>query len=452
MHYADLNRTLSALLTEHHQHLDTRAILIDTDAIEAGVSLLQTHLPGPKWIMAVDEHTWEAAGDALARALDAHDIRWERYDVPTPAGEKFPMCDDGAVDAFERALRAGDFSAAIAVGSGTINDIVKLGAHRAERPMACVATAPSMNGYTSKIAAVLSHGVKTTNPCSAPAVVIADVDVMAQSPARMIASGLGDLISKPVSNADWQLSAQLNGTFHSAEAMEVIEMGAAMLDGVAPGLAKRDRDATAGLVASLMVSGLAMSIAGSSSPASGGEHLISHYIDMTAHAFDQPYDFHGCQVGVGTLTTALFYERLAAMSPDEIDVEQRVAALPSWEEHEAAIRAHFGPLSEAVLKHARPAFPTPEQLRQRLSALKDNWDDIMPKVKRTLRTQAAIEQELRQGLAPVRFAELDVARERAQGAITRSKDIRNRYTILHLAWELGLLEEWADQALDVLYE
>lgn len=452
MNYAELNHTLSTLLTEHHQHLDTRAILIGTDAIPAGVALLKTHLPGPNWLVAVDEHTWDVAGSTLAKSLDAHGIAWTRYDVPTPTGEKFPMCDDAAVDAFERAMRAGEFSAGVAVGSGTINDIVKLGAHRAERPMACVATAPSMNGYTSKIAAVLSHGVKTTNPCTAPIVVIADVDVMAQSPARMIASGLGDLISKPVSNADWQLSAQLNGTFHSAQAMEVIEMGAAMLDGVAPGLAVRDRDATAGLVASLMVSGLAMSIAGSSSPASGGEHLISHYIDMTAHAFNQPYDFHGCQVGVGTLTTALFYERLAAMSPQDIDVDACVAALPSWEEHEASIREHFGPLTEAVLKHAKLAFPTPDQLRARLSTLKSDWDDIMPKVKRTLRTQDAIEQELRQGLAPVRFAELSVARDRARGAITRSKDIRNRYTILHLAWELGMLETWTDQALDVLYE
>ena len=64
-----------------------------------------------------------------------------------------------------------------------------------------------------------------------------------------------------------------------------------------------------------MLSGLAMSVAGSSSPASGGEHLISHFIDMTAHAYDLPYDFHGCQVGVGTLTTAFIYEKLKALDP-----------------------------------------------------------------------------------------------------------------------------------------
>ena len=125
------------------------------------------------------------------------------------------------------------------MGAGTINDIVKFATFQQGLPAACVGTAPSMNGYTSKIAAILSDGVKTTNPCHAPLVVIADLEVMARGPARMIASGLGDLISKPVSNSDWQLSAHLNGTPHSAEAMAVIERGAELLEDVAPGSSTR---------------------------------------------------------------------------------------------------------------------------------------------------------------------------------------------------------------------
>lgn len=453
MTYQALNETLSSLLEKHHKSLDTRAILIDTDAIAGGVPLLKQHLPTDGvWLIAMDENTQRVAGDALIQALEASGQAVAAYHVPTHEGEKFPMCDDDAVEAYRQAIAADTYIAGIAVGSGTINDIVKLGAHLAGKPMACVGTAPSMNGYTSKIAAVLSNGVKTTNPCTAPVVVIGDVNVMAQSPERMIASGLGDLISKPVSNADWQLSAQLNGTFHSDEAMEVIELGAAMLDGVAPGLAKRDTQATAGLVASLMVSGLAMSIAGSSSPASGGEHLISHYIDMTAHAFDQPYDFHGCQVGVGTLTTALFYEKLAALNPDDIDVEACVAALPSWDDYKQTLAEHFGKLYDAVEKHAKPAYPDQDTLRRRLTTLKTNWSTIMPLVQRTLRTKDAIEAELLEALGPVRYAQLDVAKDRAYNAMTRCKDIRNRYTILHLAWELGVLETWSDDAIDALYE
>lgn len=450
--YEKLNATMRELLHTHAASLDTRAIIIDQGANAKGVAALIEHLPQGAWLIAADENTWEVAGQGLAQHLEDAGVDWRRYHVLTPEGHDCPMCDDRAVEAYRQALVEGEFAAGVAVGSGTINDIVKLGATKAGKLMACVGTAPSMNGYTSKIAAVLSDGVKTTVPSQAPVVVIADVDVMAQSPQRMIASGLGDLISKPVSNADWQLSATLNGSFHSAEAMKVIELGASMLDGVAPKLLARDREAVAGLTGSLMVSGLAMSIAGSSSPASGGEHLISHYIDMTAHAFDQPYDFHGCQVGVGTLTTARFYELLAALDPAQIDVEARLSALPAWEDYDALLRERFGSLYDAVVKHARAGYPSKDELKARLTTLKARWPEVLEKVGQTLRPMRAIEEELLSAQAPVRYAQLDVDPERAYNAIVHCKDIRNRYTILHLAWELGLIETWAKDALDSLYE
>lgn len=448
----DINATIEDLLTRYAEHLDTRAILIAKDAITRSPALLSEHLPKGTWLVAGDANTWAAAGDAFTAALERAGIDFTRYDVPDHHEHPHPVCDAASIAALQDFIAAGDYVAGVAIGAGTINDIVKFATHTAGIPAACIATAPSMNGFTSKIAAILSDGVKTTNGCHAPIVVVADIDVMNASPSRMIASGLGDLISKPVSNADWRLSAELNGTFHSDEAMEVIELGAAMLDGVAPRLQHSDDDAMAGLLGSLMISGLAMSIAGSSSPASGGEHLISHYIDMTAHAFDQSYDFHGCQVGVGTLTTALFYEKLAALDPSTIDVDARVDALATWDDHDALLATRFKKLHGAVVKHARPAYPSPDVLRARLSKLVENWDDVMTKVKRTLRTCAEIEEELRSADAPVRYAELDIARDRSRDAITWSKDIRNRYTILHLAWELGLLEEWADEALERLYE
>ena len=92
-----------------------------------------------------------------------------------------------------------------------------------------------MNGYTSSIAAILSAGVKTTQPCTPPVAVYADPRTMAAAPARMIASGIGDLYSKPVSNADWRLSHRLLGTPHSAIVMEIVEAGSTLLEGVAPG-------------------------------------------------------------------------------------------------------------------------------------------------------------------------------------------------------------------------
>jgi len=443
---------LNPYLTQFHDRLDTRSIRIERDAIEHGLADLKQHLPAGLWVMVVDENTWRVAGEKLASVLDTAGLHWVRWDVPLLDGEDHPMCDDVRVDACQHVLESSGAVAAIAVGSGTINDVAKLSAFRLGIPMACVGTAPSMNGFTSGIAAVLSQGVKTTIPCTAPKVVIADVDVMAESPARMIQSGLGDLLSKPVSNSDWALSALLTGSHFSNEAMTIIEAGSELLDDVAAKLPERDRIAVARLVGSLMLSGLAMSVAGSSSPASGGEHLISHFIDMTAHAYDLPYDFHGCQVGVGTLTTAFLYEKLKALDPSKIDIEARVAALEPWETYRSTLQVRFGVLFDAVERHAEPGYPTPELLTERLQTVVARWDELMVGISRTLRTEASIEAELRAAECPLRFKDLGIDRERARAAILHSKDIRNRYTFLHLSWELGLLDEWGDEALNLLWD
>lgn len=441
---------IAELLERFNDRLDTRAIVVDKDALSKGIPALLAHLEGKRWVLAADENTWEVAGKRTAALLEAEGVEVLRYEIKADIAGEAPMCSDELIDVFQAFLKDSGATSTIAIGAGTVNDIVKKGSHNLEIPMACVATAPSMNGYTSGIAAVLSEGVKTTTPCRAPRVVIADVDIMAESPYRMICSGLGDLMSKPVSNADWLLSAWLNDSFHSSEAMEIIEAGAAMLEGVAAKLPERDRDAVAGLTASLMLSGLAMSVAGSSSPASGGEHLISHFIDMTAIAFDEPHDFHGCQVGVGTVTTAFLYEKLQALDRNDIDVDRLVDALLPWEEYEAQLESRFGPLFSAVVKHARDGYPKKEELRQRLNRLKENWEFLETKVRRTLRSSTSLKEELLSAQCPVLFQELGVDRDRAFRAITHSKDIRNRYTILHLAWELGLLDQWSEEALQEL--
>lgn len=449
----EIQATIDALLTRFEPKVDTKRALVQPGALENAIEPLLKSLPvtDHPWLVAVDANTWRVAGERLGELLDEAKVVWKRWDVPLVEGETEPFCDDARVLACEEALRLMGASAGVAVGSGTINDVVKLAAYRVGVPMACVATAPSMNGFTSGIAAVLSEGVKTTVPCTAPRLVIADLDILAESPMRMIQSGLGDLLSKPVSNSDWALSAYLIGSVHSKEALEVIERGSDMLNDVAPKLLARDREALAGLTGSLILSGIAMSVAGSSSPASGGEHLISHYIDMTGHAFDLPCDFHGCQVGVGTLTTAYLYEKFRALDPSSIDVEARVAALVPWEGYEESLRAHFGPLFEAVAKHAKAGYPSPEVLRERLTKVREGWSVILQSISPGLRTSQSLEDELLEAGCPTRYAQLSVDKDRALSAIVHSKDIRNRYTILHLAWELGLLEAWADEAIARFY-
>ncbi len=442
------NNIVQHYLDQYADRLETRAIQIERGAIESCYETLERHLDEGPWLVAFDDRTWEAAGSALTDMFERVGQPWVGIRIETQPEYDHPVCTDELVEACQQRMGEEGCTAGVAVGSGTINDTVKMAAHRRGRPMGVVGTAPSMNGYTSGIASILSDGVKTTHPCTAPRVVIADLDRMAEAPERMMASGLADLMSKPVSNSDWAMSARLNDTPHSDEAQAIIERAADSLEGVASGLPDRDRSAIRGLVEALMLSGIAMSVAGTSSPASGGEHLISHYIDMTAHAFDQPDDLHGCQVGVGTLCASYLYRRLHDFDPSDLDIEARVEALPTWEDYESTLRERFDTLFGAVVEHAEPAYPTPDQLHSRLQRLVDQWGVVIDETEETLRTPASLETELRAANAPVRFSDIGVDAERARRAILHAKDIRNRYTILHLCWELGTLETWGEEALD----
>ncbi|MCB9643311.1 MAG: iron-containing alcohol dehydrogenase [Myxococcales bacterium] len=433
--------------------LTTKVCVLEQALLGRTYSYLQGVLPKGTWLVVVDAITHKIAGEEVIASLEAARQPHALYVIEPADGEETPVADDKKVALLQEHIQSAgsQIVACVAVGAGTVNDIAKMATFRAGVPYAVVATAPSMNGYTSGIAALLSDGVKTTQGCHAPVACLVDLDVMAQSPARMIASGFGDLLSKPVSNADWRLGYLLNDAGYSSDAMVLVEAGSVLLEGVASKLPLRHVEAVGRLSASLCLSGLSMSLAGSSSPASGGEHLISHYIDMTHFSFGEGHDFHGCQVGVGTITTAAMYEKLAAMDPTTIDVEARVAALQPWPTYEAMLRERFGTLYSAVESHAKQAYPSPEQLRTRLTKLKEGWDAILADVRETLRSAKAIREELLSAACPVTFREIGVTDERARRAVVYCKDIRARYTILHLAGELGMLDVWADEILRDLH-
>ncbi|MFW5995517.1 MAG: iron-containing alcohol dehydrogenase, partial [Spirochaetia bacterium] len=398
-------------LEEFSGYLDTKRVWLDSGVVDSAGELFREVLPEGTWLTAFDRHTLEAAGERVLGALDRAGIAVSPLDL----GE--PVCDDRTIERCMDSMKAAGAVAGVAVGSGTITDIVKMAAYRAGIPMAVVATAPSMNGYTSAISAVLSDGVKTTVPCRPAKAIIADTDVLAAAPMRMIQSGLGDLLSKPVSNADWAVSAYLGLSKHSADAARIIERGSDLLAGVAPKLPGRDSDAVANLTATLILSGLAMSVAGGSSPASGGEHLISHYIDMTAIAAGIPHDFHGCQVGVGTIASASLYEHLFTIGGDQIDVSSLCGRLLPWSDYASLLSRRFGGLYDAVAKHAGAAYPDRDTLAARLTVLRDNWDDVLSRAGTLLRPADSIEAELASAGCPTRFSHIGVDPERAYRAI-----------------------------------
>lgn len=188
------------------------------------------------------------------------------------------------------------YDAALAVGSGTISDLVKYAAFLAKKPYVMLATAPSMNGYFSITASLKgADGHKVSHQAQLPVALFADVETLAQAPMRLIQSGLGDAICRSTAQADWLLSHLLIDSVYDPEPfqwMKPYELAAFAKPG-----------AVEPLMQWLLIGGLGMTHCGGSYPASQGEHMLAHWLEENAPA-DTPQSFHGEQIAVTTLIMA----------------------------------------------------------------------------------------------------------------------------------------------------
>ena len=427
--------------------LPTRLVRIEQGLLAAIAPLLSDQLPSGRWLLLSDDNTHSIAGAKITTGLEGAGIPTSSFVFPNPMRGSL-VCSDDAVEAATEQLESGrPFTAVVAVGAGTINDIAKLASHRAKIPFAAVPTAPSMNGYISGNAAVLSRGVKVSVPCRPPVACLFDVDLIRHAPYRMIAAGLGDLLSRSVSLADWQLSDCLLGTGFNGNAESLLDTANSLILNISGKLPDRDAGSIAKFAAALVLSGAAMGLAGSSAPASGGEHLISHYLDMVHTQSNTTPDLHGCQVGVAVIATASLYERLVKLDPDEIEVDRCVAQQPPWPRRAESLTAHFGSLAEAVLPQAQAIHAEPEELRDRLGVLKKEWPSLISALQSHLRPASEIRAELASAQAPVHFEELGCSSDQFRHALLHGKDIRARYSVLHLLSELSLLASWSTEIL-----
>jgi glycerol-1-phosphate dehydrogenase [NAD(P)+] len=341
-----------------------------------------------------------------------------------------PHADGATVDAIRRESRSCD--ALVAVGAGTINDLCKYAAAQDGKPYAVFATAPSMNGYTSVNAAITIGGHKKSLPATAASGVFMDLTVLSQAPPRMIRSGLGDSICRPTAQADWLLAHLLLDhpyreapfTLLAEDEAELFDRSEALMAG---DLGTMDR-----LARTLTLSGFGMTICGGSYPASEGEHLISHYVEMLAPP-EWPKAFHGEQIGVTTLSMARLQERLLEGGPPRL-----VPSVPD----ESAITAHFGAdLGAACGAEFQEKRLDVEQVEALNAKLTDGWDAIRARLRTVVLPAARLEAVLRAAGAPTTPEELGWSRDFYLGAVRHAREIRNRYTFLDLAADSGALRD-----------
>lgn len=208
----------------------------------------------------------------------------------------------------------GDVEVIVAVGSGTIHDIARYCAHeRGIRFVSCP-TAASVDGFCSTVAAMTWYGFKKTLPAVAPELVIADVDIISKAPMELVRSGVGDIMAKYTALADWRIANLLTGEHLCRRIYDIMKSAADTVMDSIPGILRSEADAYTNVTYALVMSGIAMQMMGNSRPASGGEHHISHMIEVEPESFPVAFRaMHGEKTGVGSLLTVAEYKRLAEL-------------------------------------------------------------------------------------------------------------------------------------------
>lgn len=270
----------------------------------------------PPFAVVADAATWAAMGERVASALGAlGPVREVVLDAP--------HADMPTVRAL--AARLEGAGSAVAVGSGTVNDLTKYATHEAGRRYCVFGTAASMNGYTSSTASItLGSGLKVSLPAQAPAGFFVDLEVCAAAPAHLSAAGFGDCLCRSVAQIDWWMSHRLLGTTYRHEPYVIEIPDEILLMERAEGVAAGDVGAIGTLMRVLTLCGLGIGFTGVSNHGSMGEHQISHYLDCFAGG-RHPGSLHGQQVGVATLAMArvqgalLASEAAPEVGPTEVD-------------------------------------------------------------------------------------------------------------------------------------
>jgi glycerol-1-phosphate dehydrogenase [NAD(P)+] len=401
-----------------------RSVVIADSLDEREADLVAALDLGPRLAVVADDDTFAALGHRVERALAA------RFTVQRVVLGRAPHADTATIARLAAAVDERT-DAIVAVGSGTLNDLCKMAAIARGCPQIVFATAPSMNGYTSLSASVTEGGLKRSVRAATPVGAFFDLGVLAAAPIRLIRAGLGDSVCRPTAQADWLLAhLLLDQPYREAPFAMLAGDEDALLS--QPGaLVAGDLPAMRHLVRTLVLSGFGMTICGGSYPASQGEHLLSHYVDMMRPP-GTPDALHGEQTGVCALAMARLQDRILSQPGDAPPVLRATAV-----ECDDVIR-HFGPeRGEQCWRELAPKRLDQRRADELNARLAVGWDAMRARLAAVTLGSARMTAVLAAAGAPLTPGDLGWPASLFDAALAHAREIRNRYTFLDFAADLA---------------
>ena len=369
-----------------HHNFSVHEMSIRKGAIEDLPKMAEPFKDG-KILVVFDNNTYKVAGKKAVELLKENGFNVKELLFDT--GDDILIPDEATLGRIVQEQDL-DTSLMVAVGSGVINDSVKFVTSRSKLPYIVVATAPSMDGYVADGAPIFSQGHKYSPVAHLTYGLVGDTDILKTAPDDLIQAGFGDMVGKITAIADWDLSVKANGDYRCDTCVELTNRAMKITFDSCDKLPERDPEALGNLLEGLTLTGVAMALVNISRPASGAEHMLSHFWEMDWVERGLNPNHHGIQVGVATPVIARFFEEMEDLLPEGVK-----ELCPSHEEIEAL---------------------------------------------------------LQRGGAPYRPQQINISRELFHESLLKGYTVRPRYSIMQFAKDKGRLEAIADKITADIYD
>ncbi len=430
----DEQRLLSCPCGQEHR-LQTRRTFVDPGALDESIRFLRDS-PGTSarlWVLS-DENTeaaaaarWkDAAGTSriVSRVLPAHPL-------PVPTAE--------LVDSLAADVRREEPSLVVAVGSGVISDLVKSVSLAVDVPNWCVATAPSVDAFSSATSALRVDGFHNAVSARVADVIVCDPEVMNGAPRELFLAGLGDLLAKYLAHLDWNVARMVTGEWYcplvAATALDSARSA------LAAGRLLRDepREAVRTLTDAALCSGFAMQSTGGSRPAATAEHTLAHFWETTNQARNERLNLHG--ILAAAASRLLFpvyralYDRLSTFEPDDQERLREYDEELPWQE---SLEQGLQPFLRKVSAEAGARRFDRGILARRLYAFREHRTEICALAGTVLGEMGRAIESLEGMGYPFDFETIGLAAEEIALPLRNVRSLRQRYSSFDLAYELGL--------------
>lgn len=406
-------------------------VIIGSGAIRKLPEILKRYNTEKPFLLA-DRNTFAAAGEEVCKQLGSY----SKYVFEQDCLEPDERAVGSAVMHFDNSC-----DVIIGIGSGVINDIGKILSNITGRKYVIVATAPSMDGYASATSSMSMDGLKVSLNSRCADVIIGDTDILKNAPLHMLKAGLGDMLAKYVSIAEWRIAHIITGEYYCEQVADLIRKALKKCVDNASGLLNRDTKAVEAVFEGLVIGGVAMAYAGVSRPASGVEHYFSHVWDMRGLEFGTKVDLHGIQCAVATLQAVKLYEYIKEIRPNAEKAKAYVDGF-SYASWKAQLRAFLGNSAESMIsQETREGKYNKETHPARFEKIAENWNAIIEILNEELPTSAEIEGILQTIGISANLRDLGVDSNTAKLTFQATKDIRDKYVLSRLAWDLGVMDE-----------